>query len=102
MEIIFIDLLQAKNSEFFYDTLVLEVTSDPIPAVFTDGGFWGNGYRGEVSRSWSRMGCKLGLSLGLGEFQSVFEKTSSNPFPPGTFVEPLALANLWRVGVLTA
>ena len=68
MEIIFINLLQAKNSEFsiFYDTLILEVTSDPIPAVFTDGGFWGNGYRGEVSRSWSRIGCKVGAQPGSG------------------------------------
>lgn len=39
------DFMQAKNSWFFmvYDRLILEAVSHPIPVVFTDGGFQGNG-----------------------------------------------------------
>lgn len=56
MEIIFMNLLQAENSWFFmvYDRLILEAVSHPIPVVFTDGGFQGNGcLRG--GSCWSRV-----------------------------------------------
>lgn len=64
MEIIFMNLLQAENSWFFmvYDRLILEAVSHPIPVVFTDGGFQGNGRLRGRSSSWSR------VHLGLGQF----------------------------------
>ena len=78
------DFLQAKNSWFFmvYDRLILEAVSHPIPVVFTDGGFQGNGCL--------EVGVVAGaewVQLGLGQFWPVLKKTSANPISLEAFLE---------------